>query len=339
MGLFMKLLISSIAFLFQLNAQDLIIEPDDGTAPILQAIDSAQKSIDLAIYRLDHVDVVNSLIQAQSRGVTIRIVLNPPTNTSNLKSEIDLTSAWGKLKKNEETSDSLKANGITVYYASLDNLVLFHTKLMIIDSQAAFVMTFNMNQSGFECGRNFGYITRKPDEIQNLSRYFNRQINPKERLYYKNSICFYPDHQRIFITLFMLQTVKSLDIYQATLTDPWMAFYLYFMAELGKEIRVLITHDLFGMDESSTFRKLLTTAGVKFRYMTSPYVHAKLLIRDGESMLITSCNFWADGLDRSGELSLITTDSDSVDKAQRTFDQDWSTVQTQWDGSNKLSLE
>lgn len=210
---------------------------------------------------------------------------------------------------------------------------------MIIDSQAAYVMTFNMNQSGFECGRNFGYITRDPLQITNLNGYFESQIDRRPFWDYNQHICFNPDYQRIFITLYMLQTVKTLDVYQATLTDPWMALYLYFMAELGKKIRILITPDLFGTDESSEFRKLLTTTGVKFRYMTSPYVHAKLLIRDGGSMLITSCNFWADGLDHSGELSLITTDSDSVDKAQRTFDQDWDAAQTQWDGSNKLSLE
>lgn len=328
-----------ILFFVKVFAADCIVQPEDSTQPILGAIDSAKSSVDIAIYRLDHTDVVNSLKQAHSRGVKVRIILNPPTNTSNIESEIDLTEAWKKLKQNEVTATDLRNTGIEVYYASLNNLVLFHTKLMIVDGQAAFVMTFNMNQSGFECGRNFGYITRKSYEIDNLSAYFESQITPNKFVEYKQPICFYPDHQRIYITLFMLETKKSLDIYQATLTDPWMTLYLYFMAEQGKDIRVLMTPDLFGTDESSEFRKLLTTVGVKFRYMTSPYVHAKLLIRDGNSMLITSCNFWADGLDRSGELSLITTDSDSVNKARQTFNQDWEAAQTQWAGANKLSLE
>lgn len=339
MGQLMKLLISFIALLFHLNAQDLIIEPDDGTQPILRAIDSAKSSVDIAIYRLDHTYVLNSLKQAHSRGVKVRIILNPPTNSSNIESEIDLTEAWKKLKQNEVTATDLRNTGIEVHYASLDNLVLFHTKLMIIDSQAAYVMTFNMNQSGFECGRNFGYITRDPLQITNLSGYFESQIDSRPFWDYNQHICFNPDYQRIFITLYLLQTVKSLDIYQATLTDPWMALYLYFMAELGKEIRILITPDLFGTDESSEFRKLLTTVGVKFRYMTSPYVHAKLLIRDGNSMLITSCNFWADGLDRSGELSINTKDTDSVKKALNTFNLDWDSAQIEWAKNNKSSLE
>jgi phosphatidylserine/phosphatidylglycerophosphate/cardiolipin synthase-like enzyme len=333
----MKLLISFIAFLFPLNAQELIIEPDDGTAPILQAIDSAESSVDIAIYRLDHTDVMSSLKQARLRGVQVRIILNPPINTSNLQSEVDLTPAWEKLKKNEETAKHLRENGIIVYYASLENLVLFHTKLMIVDSKAAFVTTFNMNQSGFNCGRNFGYITRNPEQVENLTSYFNSQITKESLPLPLTTICFDPNYQRNFILLYILQTNKTLELYQACLIDREMALYLHLLASIGKKIRILFTPDLFGKDETSYIREKLHEVGVEFHYMTSPYVHAKLIIRDGESMLITSCNFWADGLDRSGELSLIIDDTEAIHKAKTVFDTDWENATSSWTATTRSS--
>ena len=50
----------------------LIVEPDDGIAPILTAIKQAKKTIDVLIFRLDRADIARALEAAVARGVAVR---------------------------------------------------------------------------------------------------------------------------------------------------------------------------------------------------------------------------------------------------------------------------
>ncbi len=50
----------------------LIVEPDDGIAPILTAIKQAKKTIDVLIFRLDRSDMARALEAAVARGVAVR---------------------------------------------------------------------------------------------------------------------------------------------------------------------------------------------------------------------------------------------------------------------------
>ena len=339
----MQLIIKTVlffAFTLPLFAQDLIVLPDDGIRPVIQAMSTAQKSIDIAIYRLDHTEVMDALIQAKGRGVTVRVILNPPTPTCCMRSQVDLTQAWSKLKENQKTADTLREHGIDVRFANIQNLVLFHIKLMIIDSQTALIATFNMNQSGFSCGRNFGHFMHDSTDVTALTRYFNTEfegiISPTLP---SHNLCIHENRQRVFIMLYLIQAKKTLDLYQASLLDPYINSLLHLMAETGIKIRILFTPDLFGQDETAQFRKALKDAGVEFRYMKSPYVHAKLILRDDGQMLITSCNFWEDGLDHSRELSAIIDDPQSMIKAKNTFEKDWDSASLDWIAENTTALE
>ena len=49
--------------------------PDDGLAPLLKAIDSAQSSIDILIFRFDRKDVEAALTRAVGRGVAVRALV------------------------------------------------------------------------------------------------------------------------------------------------------------------------------------------------------------------------------------------------------------------------
>jgi hypothetical protein len=49
----------------------LIIEPADGVAPLLTAIRSARKSVEIAIFRLDRTDIETALTGAVEKGVKV----------------------------------------------------------------------------------------------------------------------------------------------------------------------------------------------------------------------------------------------------------------------------
>ena len=47
----------------------LILQPDDGVTPLIKAIESATKSIEIVIFRFDRPDIQRALERAVARGV------------------------------------------------------------------------------------------------------------------------------------------------------------------------------------------------------------------------------------------------------------------------------
>jgi cardiolipin synthase A/B len=53
----------------------LIIEPEDGIAPLLSAIKGAKKSVEIAIFRFDRRDVEMALRAAAEKGVPVTALI------------------------------------------------------------------------------------------------------------------------------------------------------------------------------------------------------------------------------------------------------------------------
>ena len=53
----------------------LILQPDDGVAPLIKAIDSAKKKIEIAIFRFDRTDIKRALERAVARGVSVHALI------------------------------------------------------------------------------------------------------------------------------------------------------------------------------------------------------------------------------------------------------------------------
>ena len=53
----------------------LIIEPADGVGPLLAAIKSAKKSVEIAIFRFDRKDIETALKAAAERGVKVTALI------------------------------------------------------------------------------------------------------------------------------------------------------------------------------------------------------------------------------------------------------------------------
>jgi len=57
----------------------LIVQPDAGLAPIITAIKTAKKTIDIMIFRLDRPEITRALEAAVARGVTVRALIAQAT--------------------------------------------------------------------------------------------------------------------------------------------------------------------------------------------------------------------------------------------------------------------
>ena len=100
-----------------LNDAVLIVTPDHGDGPIVQAMATAKRSIWIEIYHLTDQNVIQVLLQARSRGVDVRIVWDLATTNT---------------PRTQETIRQLTAAGAVIYPSS-PFFTLTHSKTFLID--------------------------------------------------------------------------------------------------------------------------------------------------------------------------------------------------------------
>ncbi len=64
------------------------------------------------------------------------------------------------------------------------------------------------------------------------------------------------------------------------------------------------------------------------KILSSPYVHAKLLLVDGERAYIGSVNFSAQSMDKNRELGILVSQPDIIEKLRQTFEIDFESTTT-----------
>ncbi len=109
----------------------LLVEPSDGVAPVVQAIDRAKSRLEIAIFRFDRNEIEKALARAVSRGVLVHALI-AHTNRGGEQS----------LRKLEMR---LLAAGATVARTASD-LTRYHGKYMIVDRRELYVLSFNFTR-------------------------------------------------------------------------------------------------------------------------------------------------------------------------------------------------
>src|SRR5471030_3495109 len=135
----------------------LIVQPDAGIAPVVTAIKQARKSIDILIFRLDRLEIAQSLAAAVARGVRVR-ALTAHTNRGGTNS----------LRRLEM---SLLEAGVTVS-RTCDDLVRYHGKMMIVDNKFLHVYGFNFTRLDIARSRSFGIVSRNVKLVAEANKLF-----------------------------------------------------------------------------------------------------------------------------------------------------------------------
>src|SRR3954465_14791555 len=123
----------------------LIVQPGEGTAPLVKAIESAKKSIEIVIFRFDQADIERALEDAAQRGVFVHAL-------------IAFTNRGGE-KNLRKLETRFLEKGITVARTA-DDLVRYHGKMMLIDGRELYLLTYNFTHLDTERSRSFGIVTR-----------------------------------------------------------------------------------------------------------------------------------------------------------------------------------
>jgi phosphatidylserine/phosphatidylglycerophosphate/cardiolipin synthase-like enzyme len=278
----------------------LIIQPRDGIEPLLRGIRQAQNSIEIIIYRLDRLEIEQALVEAAGRGVSVHALITH-TNREDLK----------EIKKLERR---LAERGVNITRTDED-LVRYHSKMMIIDRHTLYLLTFNFTFLDIHHSRSFGVITEEPQLVSEAVQLFEADtLKMGNNVDFENFVIS-PINARETLADFILGAEKQLLIYDGKLSDAQMVGLLETQAKAGVEIKVI-----------GEMNKRVK--GIAVRKMPLLRLHTQAIIRDGREVFFGSQSLRKVELDERREVGLITDDAEAVESFFIIFEMDWGDIIT-----------
>jgi hypothetical protein len=272
-----------------------LIQPHDGIAPLLSAIKSAKKSIDILIFRMDWKELENALKSASSQGLAVRAL-------------IAHTNRGGESKLRAMETRFLEA-GITVGRTA-DDLIRYHGKMMIIDRRTLYVLSFNFVHMDIDHSRGFGIVTKSSKIVQEAVKLFEADLNRKTYKAGFDGFVVSPANARKQLSAFIKQARKQLLIYDPKIADKEILRLLEDHAKAGLEIKII---------GSVSAR----SANLRVTPLTSMRLHTRTIIRDGRQAFVGSQSLRQPELDQRREIGVIVREPKVVNALLATFEKDW----------------
>ena len=272
----------------------LIVQPDAGITPVVNAIKQAKRSIDLLIFRLDRGEIARALAAAVARGVRVR-ALTAHQNRGGTKS----------LRKLEM---QLLEGGVTVSRTA-DDLVRYHGKMVIIDGQILHVYGFNFTALDMEKSRSFGVITKNKKLVNEAAKLFMADFDRQPYQPGYERLVVSPENARERLARFLRGARKQLLIYDPKVSDDSMLRIISDRIRKGVDVRVI------GKVEAKWNLKSGRFAGKR--------LHIRAIIRDGKRAFMGSQSLRRLELEKRREVGVIITDETVVREMKEVFEHDW----------------
>lgn len=273
----------------------LLVQPDDGVGPLLEAIEGATASIDLYIFRLDYPSVEKALADAVVRGVVVRTLI------AHLNGSGD--EALRKLESR------LLGLGATVSRTDED-LLRYHGKMMIVDQRTLYVLGYNFNRKDIDKSRSLGVATSRKDLVQEALTLFQADFDRKTYTPGLDTFVVSPLNSRVVLLRLIESAERQLLIYDSRLTDNLMQRAIERRALAGVEVRVI-----------GRVEKVLRQ--VQVEKCPGDRLHVRAMAVDGERAFVGSQSLRRAELERRREIGVIIDDQPTVRRIVETFESDW----------------
>lgn len=325
------------------------IEPNDGPGPVIDFINGANKSVDVAMYEFypTYKPVVDALLRAKKRGVAVRILLSrqifgEPANNHNLKDRQTL------LKLGLDTQ------------LSRPEFSYSHEKTFIRDAGTAaaraMVADFNIKVDYFayvpdpdepfpgEMGtRGMAALVTDAADVANIAATFNADWPPykawptstRPNLVWAPGD---PNYQPTGNAIAAIKSVitgaqKTLDVYAQALAYPSIMFQpLLDRAKAGVKVRIIGNVGGINDQAAAQLREAgaQIVAGPRLEQDSSKflYVHTKTIVADAGTanqvaFLGSENPFLDQSIQSERELGVLLTDPTSISKVMDVFNGDF----------------
>ena len=273
----------------------LLVQPDDGAAPVLDAIEKAERAIDVYVFRLTYPKLERALADAVARGVAVRALIAHINGSG----EASL----------RELESRLLGIGVTVSRTDED-LLRYHGKMMIVDESVLYVLGYNFTRRDIDRSRSLGLITDRKDLVAEGRRLFDADFDRKTYTPKLETFLVSPLNSRASLLELLESAQRRLWIYDSRLTDNMMQRVLERRALAGVDVRVI-----------GKVEKRLR--GVKVAAYAGDRLHVRAIVQDDERAFVGSQSLRRPELDRRREIGVITDDSGIVKGISKIFESDW----------------
>jgi cardiolipin synthase A/B len=279
----------------------LLIQPEDGVLPLVEAINKAKSRVEIAIFRFDRSEIEQALASAINRGVFVHAL-------------IAYTNRGGE-KELRQLEMRLLQVGVTVARTS-DDLVRYHGKLVIIDRRELHVLAYNFTRLDMDHTRSFGLITHNAKLVQEAVRLFEADVTRQPYVSTSSDLVVSPVNARKQLAGLIQSAKKELLIYDPEVSDPAMTRLLEERASAGVTVKII-------------GRMSKRNGKIQQHKLTKPRLHARCIIRDGRTAFIGSQSLREVELGSRREIGLIFRDSKIIARLAKTFQNDWEAAERQ----------
>jgi phosphatidylserine/phosphatidylglycerophosphate/cardiolipin synthase-like enzyme len=270
-------------------------------------INTAQASVDMAIYQLDLPNVTQALIDAKKRGAAVRVA-----------ADIDI---YQDPKENPSFKQLEKA-GIKVVGGNPN--AIMHDKFVVVDGKAVWTGSWNFTTNDTYRYNNNGILIQSPELARNYTATFEKMFRdglfgPKRKpggttprltlggVTVENY--FAPEDkvaQKIVARLSKAQ--KTVDFLAFSFTDDDMGKAIMDRAKAGVKVRGVF--ETTGSETQYSEYGIMKKAGLDVWQDGNPYLmHHKVFIIDGQTVVFGSFNFSQNADTENDENLLIVDDA------------------------------
>ena len=251
----------------------LIIQPDEGTAPVVELIDGAKKSLRVKQFTLTDSAVMSALIRAHQRE-------------RRRADHAQSAPLVGRPRQRRVVQGAASHAGLKVEWSN-PAFAVTHEKSMVIDDAMALIATFNLATKYFTETRDYGIVTDDPAQVAQVIAGFEadwhrKPFEPDD----DSGLLWSSNNSRHIMAWFIDTAKKELVIQHPKFVDATIVERIAAARKRGVKVRLLCggKHGISDWDVLDTFAslRLLDRFGVKVRRQKHLKLHAKLLIIDGE---------------------------------------------------------
>ena len=288
----------------QSNLQ-LFTEPYDGKTPLIDTLTNATKTIDVEVYLLSDADVVKSLVDACQRGVVVRVMLEQhPFGGGNI---------------NEKTMESLSHSCVHAQWTN-SIYALTHEKTVVIDAHEVWILNQNLTTSSFSKNREYDIFDTNMQDVSEVKTIFAADWERKTPTISDPNLLVSPVNSREKLQGLLASSSKTLDIETEVIDDPDTVNALIAKAKTTT-VRIIIPSFTQVTSNKKTAQKLIA-AGIFVKTLSSPYIHAKLILEDAKAY-VGSVNLTTQSMDNNREIGILISQQDIVTRLHDYFETDW----------------
>ena len=291
---------------------------------ILNSINSAESSIDIAIYGYSSIPKIeNAIKNAMEKGVKVRLVYDIDKNNTNI---YENTFDFVSLIKNARSDKDSK-----------DVSAIMHNKFYIFDNKKVITGSANLSHtdmSGFNS--NALIVINSPEYAKIYTQEFEQMYFGKfhtDKIVFKNHSGIYFSPQDKTITNGIVPYIKQAKIYIYipifVITEKQIVNELINAKSRGVDVKIIAD----AVNASSKYSKIneLRTAGIPVKIENyAGKLHSKTIIIDDRYLLLGSMNFSKSGEYKNDENFIVLNNSEMAKFYKQFFIYLWEKIPDKW---------